>query len=73
MVAQRGLARQAGILVTALQNIEKGANDPSADTLEKLVRALNAERVVFVEGGVRKVPLFRGDANAAETQGQIHQ
>ena len=65
--SREGLARQAGISVAALQNIEKGANGPSADTLEKLVRAVNAERVVFVEGGVRKVLLFRGDVNAAET------
>jgi transcriptional regulator with XRE-family HTH domain len=41
------LALQAGVSIAALQNIEKGANDPSADTLEKLVRALNAERVVL--------------------------
>ncbi len=46
---QTTLAKRAGISTTALAAIEKGAADPKSSTLDRIVRALEAEGVVFVD------------------------
>jgi DNA-binding XRE family transcriptional regulator len=57
---QTTLAELAGITPTGLAAIEKGFADPRATTLDRLVRALQAEGVVFIdddiEPGVKASP-----------------
>jgi DNA-binding XRE family transcriptional regulator len=48
MTATR-LAKEASISATGLSAIESGASDPKSKTLDRLVRALEAEGVVFVD------------------------
>jgi transcriptional regulator with XRE-family HTH domain len=46
---QTTLAELAGITPTGLAAIEKGLADPRSSTLDRLVRALQAEGVVFID------------------------
>ncbi|MGE4049379.1 MAG: helix-turn-helix transcriptional regulator [Acetobacteraceae bacterium] len=79
------LAKASGISEATIKNVETGKFQPNAATLEKLVWAFNARRLVFVEGGVRRVPKCemcghpadysqhqRGD-HAATASGEVHQ
>ena len=60
-LSQVGLARLAGISKTGLTNIESGASDPKASTLDKIHRALEAAGVEFIaeNGGGPGVRLSR--------------
>src|SRR5215211_5333552 len=41
---REALTRHSGVSLGAIKNIETGISRPNAETLEKLVRTLNAER-----------------------------
>jgi transcriptional regulator with XRE-family HTH domain len=52
---QSDLAKASGISLTALNNIERGAADPRASTLQAIEHALERAGVVFLDengGGV---------------------
>lgn len=51
---QDRLAMAAGLSALSVSNIEKGAQDPSARTLDKIRRALEAGGIAFTERGLER-------------------
>ncbi|KNY19131.1 helix-turn-helix transcriptional regulator [Methylobacterium sp. ARG-1] len=60
-LTQAEIAKRAGMSVTGLNNIERGASDPKASTLDAIRRVFEEAGIAFTNGGEPGVKLVRKD------------